>query len=190
MASSRLRALAVSVIALGAAALAYFLAERYLVSEGLPQGLLQVNGRIEGDRVTVGSKVPGRIQELAVREGEEVATGQLLATLDDAQASARVDEAREAVVALDAQVDAAQSALDVLRREVPLTIAAAEADVEQAAALLDAARAATLQAAREARRLQDLAVQGTATRQEPIFWSSCGLNKYWTIDMMPPIRAV
>lgn len=166
MASSGLRALALAVLAFGGAALAYFLAERYWASEELSEGLLQVNGRIEGDRITVGSKVPGRIHELRAREGDEVATGQLLVTLDDAQASARVAEAREAVVALDAEVEAAKSALDVLRRDVPLAIAAAEADVEQAVALLDASRAATLQATREARRLQDLAVKGTATRQE------------------------
>jgi HlyD family secretion protein len=36
---------------------------------GLPEGLIQVNGRMEGDHVTVSSKFPGRVIELAAREG-------------------------------------------------------------------------------------------------------------------------
>ena len=37
-------------------------------NRGLPEGLIQANGRIEGDHLTVASKFPGRIQELLVRE--------------------------------------------------------------------------------------------------------------------------
>ena len=48
-----------------------------------PTGLLQVNGRIEGDRVTIASKFAGRVIELAAREGDAVSAGQMVARLDD-----------------------------------------------------------------------------------------------------------
>ena len=47
-------------------------------------GLVLVNGRIEGTEVAVGSKLPGRITSVLVSEGQEVEKGQLLATIDTA----------------------------------------------------------------------------------------------------------
>jgi energy-coupling factor transporter ATP-binding protein EcfA2 len=35
-------------------------------NRGLPEGLIQVNGRIEGDHLTIASKFPGRIQVVEV----------------------------------------------------------------------------------------------------------------------------
>src|SRR5688500_19409800 len=63
-------------------------------SRGLPEGLIQVNGRIEGDHLTVASKFPGRIQELLVREGANVTMGQVMVRIDDVQTRSRVDQAR------------------------------------------------------------------------------------------------
>ncbi|HSE59579.1 MAG TPA: hypothetical protein VLA99_12825 [Nitrospiraceae bacterium] len=39
-----------------------FLLGRGIWNAGLPEGLIQVNGRIEGDHFTVASKFPGRVQ--------------------------------------------------------------------------------------------------------------------------------
>ncbi|MDD1627190.1 MAG: secretion protein HlyD, partial [Methylococcaceae bacterium] len=37
-----------------------------------PEGLVQANGRIEGDHYTVSSKWPGRVVELLTKEGDLV----------------------------------------------------------------------------------------------------------------------
>src|SRR5690349_19167442 len=86
-----------------------FLGAGYLVfaaaflNRGLPDGLIQANGRIEGDHVTVGSKFPGRIEELLVREGHNVAKGQVMIRLDDVQTRSKVDQARHAWDTTEAQ---------------------------------------------------------------------------------------
>ena len=48
-------------------------------------GLIQANGRIEGDHVTVASKFPGRVVHLAAREGAEVVKGSVLILEFDAE---------------------------------------------------------------------------------------------------------
>jgi len=103
-------------------------AYRAIISDGtLPEGLIQANGRMEGDHVIVASKFAGRIAKLNVREGDTVAGGQVLVVLEDSQASARVSQARAAVAVLEAQVQAGKTALAVVRKEVPLAIDSAQA---------------------------------------------------------------
>ncbi|GAB4355334.1 MAG: efflux RND transporter periplasmic adaptor subunit [Immundisolibacter sp.] len=124
--------------------------------ESLPKGLIQANGRIEGDHYTVAGKVPGRVVEVLAREGDAVKDGQVLTRLDDAQVQAKVDQARAAVDALEAQVAAARTALDTLKEQVPLQVETAKAGVAHAEAALAAAKARAQQAAKDASRLQDL----------------------------------
>ena len=71
----------------------------------LPEGLIQANGRIEGDHVSVASKFAGRVQELRVREGAAVRAGQALIVLDDAQVTARVSQARAQLAQAAARVE-------------------------------------------------------------------------------------
>jgi len=74
----------------------------------LPEGLVQANGRIEGDHYTVAGKIAGKIIELKAREGDEVKKGQVLVKLDDAQINAKVLQAKKEVVAADALCHAAE----------------------------------------------------------------------------------
>src|SRR5574341_435310 len=111
----------------------YFVLARMNRKESLPEGLIQANGRIEGDRVTVASKFAGRIQNLLAREGDKVMAGQTLVNLDDTQAQTRVDQAqaglaqmqnqvaqaKQSVVVVEAQLNAARTALGTLKKEVP-----------------------------------------------------------------------
>lgn len=148
---------------------------------GIPDGLLQTNGRIEGDPVTVASKLSGRVARLAVREGAAVRRGALIAVLDDAQAAARVDQmtasvaqagggaaeararvrqAESAVIATGAKIEAAHTALEVLQRETAIRLKEAEAGLNQARAALLRAEKAELQARRDADRFQRLSNQG------------------------------
>jgi len=74
----------------------------------LPEGLVQANGRIEGDHYTVAGKIAGKIIELKAREGDEVKKGQVLAKLDDAQINAKVSQAQEGLVVAEALCRAAE----------------------------------------------------------------------------------
>src|SRR5574341_839039 len=87
-------------------------------NRGLPEGLIQANGRIEGDHLTIASKFPGRIQELLVREGDTVTVGQVMVRIDDVQTRARVDQAQQAWAAIEAQVQAAHTTLRRLGPDV------------------------------------------------------------------------
>ena len=134
-------------------------------SDALPDGLIQANGRIEGDRMSLASKLPGRIVQILAREGDTVQAGQVLAVLDDTQVQARVAQLAAQVAAADAQVAGAQALLDTLRQDVPLAVAGAGTGVAQAQAVVDKAAAAATQSQRDAERLRELFERGSVARQ-------------------------
>src|SRR5574341_884762 len=144
------------VLILVAAAVAVVAVQRFVVSQGLPEGLIQANGRIEGDHVTIASKFAGRVQELLVREGDTVTARQVLVRLDDSQTQARVEQARRGFEAFEAQVQATHTSLAVLNLEVPLSIEAAEAVVASARAAMDKSESEVARAA-HARAMKELA---------------------------------
>ncbi len=130
----------------------------------LPEGVIQANGRIEGDHYLVAGKMPGRVAELLAREGDTVQKDQVLLRLDAAQVDAKVEQARQAVIALEAQLQAAQTGLAMLRKDAPLTVQTAEAGEALARAHLATALASATQAARDAARFKRLAESGTVDR--------------------------
>lgn len=122
----------------------------------LPEGLVQANGRIEGDSITVAGKFPGRVVELLVREGDDVQAGQELVHLDDRQTLAKAEQARQVVASVEAQILSAQTSLELLQKQVPLEIDSAQAGVEHAQAALAIALENALQADRELQRHRQL----------------------------------
>lgn len=145
---------------------AYFAFVQWSSQRGLPDGLIQANGRIEGDAVTVASKLAGRIAGIEVREGDPVKTGQLLVRLDDAQLQARVEQAAAAAAALESQVASARLGINLLKKEVPLTTEAARAGVGRAQAAVATAEAGAQQARRDAERSRDLIAKGFTSSQQ------------------------
>ncbi len=129
--------------------------------EGLPEGLIQANGRIEGDRLTAASQVAGRVVAVPVREGDRVEEGVAMVRLDDARVRARVRQAEARLHATEAQADAARRSLRVLEREVPLGVDAATAALARATAAHQRAVAAAEQAVRDAERFSALAARGS-----------------------------
>jgi len=111
------RFIILSVIVLTSAA-GYMAYMNWIYEAPLPEGLIQANGRIEGDRVIVSSKFAGRVSKLFVREGDTVTQDQTLLQLDDVQTKARVDQANEGVMALEAQLQAAQHKLEQAQRDL------------------------------------------------------------------------
>jgi HlyD family secretion protein len=97
----------------------------------LPDGLIQANGRIEGDHVTVASKFAGRVHRLTVREGDAVTAGQILVVLDDTQLRARESQAVAQLAQAGARVSQATAAV----REAEAALVAAQAAAGQARAV-------------------------------------------------------
>lgn len=143
-----------------------YVAYEYSTERGrLPDGLIQANGRVEGDDVTVSSKAAGRIVAVEVREGQAVETGQILVRLDDDQLRLRVDQANAVSAMLESQIASAKLAIDLLKRELPLAVDAARAGVGRAAAGVAAAEAAEKMARRDVDRAAELVAKGFTSSQ-------------------------
>ena len=130
----------------------------------LPHGLIQANGRIEGDHYIVAGKISGRIMKLGAREGDSVKKGQIMAQLDDAQVNAGVTRAKAGVEVSKNRFSTMQKKLEILKKAVPLQIDTAKADVSNARAQLVAAKAGAGQAARDAARMKTLLKEGAVAK--------------------------
>jgi HlyD family secretion protein len=151
---------AITVLAIGV--VAYQLIDR---GRQLPEGLIQANGRIEGDTMIVASKQLGKIVAIHVHEGDEAAADQVLIELDDKVTRARVAEAEAEKAAAEAEAEQCRAEYDVLCQEVPYTIAAAEAEVAAYEARLEEAAAEERQAKKEHDRYRKLAQSNATARQ-------------------------
>jgi HlyD family secretion protein len=119
----------------------------------IPQNVIAVSGRIEGDDAAVAAKTSGRIREITVREGDQVKAGQVLAVLDDDQAQARTEQAQSAVQQAEARLQRSQQQIAVLQAQLEqnrLSVGQARVDaqgrVSQSAAQVAAAEAQLAQA--------------------------------------------
>lgn len=90
----------------------------FFATPALPDGVVAVSGRIEGDDSAVASKTTGRILEVRVREGDTVNAGDVIAILDDAQIRAREDQARAGLAEAEAKGAAAQQQIAVLQQQL------------------------------------------------------------------------
>ena len=70
----------------------------------LPPGLAVGNGRIEATQIDIATKLPGRIKEVLVHEGDFVEAGQVVAHMDTQTLEAELRQA-QAQVATGAQRD-------------------------------------------------------------------------------------
>lgn len=147
------------ILILGVAA--FFIWRGYFANPRVPDNLVVLSGRIEGDDSAVAPKTTGRILEIRVREGDTVKAGDTIAVLDDAQLKAREDQARAALEGAQARTKSASDQISVFEQELQQNelsteqakvdaegrvkqaesdIAAAEADVAQQEANLRLAR--------------------------------------------------
>ncbi|MAK56707.1 MAG: glycoside hydrolase family 43 [Pusillimonas sp.] len=119
------------------------------------QGIASGNGRTEATEIDVATKMPGRLAEVLVEEGEFVKPGQILARMDTATLDADLDQAR-------ARLRQSQNALETARAVVALReseLQAAQAFVVQREAELNAAR-------KRFDRSQSLVGQNAISRQQ------------------------
>jgi HlyD family secretion protein len=90
----------------------------FFATPGLPESIVAVSGRIEGDDSAVASKTTGRILEVRVREGDVVNTGDSIAVLDDEQIRARENQARATLLEAEAKAKGAQDQIAVLQEQL------------------------------------------------------------------------
>ena len=90
----------------------------FFATPSLPDSIVALSGRIEGDDSAVAPKTSGKILEVTVREGDTVTAGQVIARLDDAQVRAREDQARAALLAAQAKSQAARDQIAVLQDQL------------------------------------------------------------------------
>lgn len=122
---------------------------------GPGNGFVSGNGRIEATEVNIATKLPGRIQDILVDEGDFVQAGQTLAVMQLDTLQAQRDEATAALHQAQTAVAAAEAQVALRESDA----AAAEALIAQREAELDAAK-------RRLARSSTLSKEGAASMQE------------------------
>ena len=114
---TRKRLVPVIILVIVAAA-AFFSYRRFIAVPSVPDNIVQLSGRIEGDDSALSPKVSGRILEIRVREGDLVKAGDIVALLDDDQLKAREQQAQAALAASVARVTSARSQTAIFREQL------------------------------------------------------------------------
>jgi HlyD family secretion protein len=114
----RRRPLFIAVAAVLLVVVALVIWKAFFATPAIPDSIVAVSGRIEGDDSAVASKTTGRILEIRVREGDTVNAGDTIAILDDAQIRAREDQARATLLEAEAKGEAASQQIAVLQQQL------------------------------------------------------------------------
>jgi len=122
----------------------------------VPDNVVILSGRIEGDDSAIAPKATGLIQEVRFREGDTVKAGEIIATLDDRQIHARERQEQAAVLQAEAQLRSAQAQTPVLRDQLR------QAQIETTQATTDASGRVHQAEAEVAAAQADLAQQQAA----------------------------
>ncbi len=134
---------------------------RYYLAGQTKDNSLELSGRIEGHETDVGAKLGGKIENIAVREGDLVASGQVIAQLDDAElqaqlkgAEARLQAARQDVNQAQLEIEVINSQIDEAQLSLRQSSDDAVGEIARAQAKVAAARAQLSQAQSEAKQAQ------------------------------------
>src|SRR5437016_2098759 len=100
------------------AAGAYGIWRAFFAKPTVPENIVALSGRIEGDDSAIAPKTTGRILEIRFREGDSVKAGDIIAILSDEQIRAREEQARAAVSAAEAKSNAARDQIAVLEQQL------------------------------------------------------------------------
>lgn len=118
------------------------------------------DARVSGTIVSVSAKIPGRITEVLVKEGEQVKPGQVVARIDAREVTAQQAQAKAAVAVAKAKYE------ELVAGSRPQEIGQARAVAGQAAASVDQARVNFENAARNYERMQALYNQGAISSSQ------------------------
>lgn len=124
-------------------------------NQGPGDGFIVGNGRIEATEIDIATKLPGRVNEVLVSEGDFVSSGQVLARMQVDTLTAQHEEALAGYREAEFAVAAARAQIALRESDV----AAMEAVVLQREAELYSAQ-------RRMQRTEKLSVDGAVSRQE------------------------
>src|SRR6266403_3508301 len=124
----------------------YWTVGQYLVSTD--------DAYVKADSTTIAPKVTGYLQQVLVKDNERVATGQVLARIDDRDFRVALDQAKADVTAAEAAVASKRAQLDVQQTVI-----------DAARATLDVDMAAQTFSRQENKRYTDLAATGYGSIQ-------------------------
>jgi HlyD family secretion protein len=96
----------------------YFIWQQFFATARVPDSIVSLSGRIEGDDSAVATKTNGRILEIRVREGDSVRAGDTIAVLDDQQVRAREDQSRAALLQAEARAKSSHDQIAVLEEQL------------------------------------------------------------------------
>lgn len=105
-------------LAAALAAGAYLVWRVFFATPALPDSIIALSGRIEGDDSAISPKTSGRILEIRFREGDSVKAGEIIAILSDEQIRAREEQARAAVFVAEAGSKSARDQIAILQQQL------------------------------------------------------------------------
>src|SRR4051812_724930 len=94
----------------------YWKGQRYK----LPKGIASGNGRIESKEVDVAAKLPLRVKEVLVAEGDLVKPGQIVVRMDTVTIDAELAEAEASLAAAQEQLAVARASIVKKKSEIAL----------------------------------------------------------------------
>ena len=112
------RVIVVLIVLLALAGAAFGIWKAFFSSPPVPDNLVLLSGRIEGDDSAVAPKTTGRILEVRFREGDSLKAGDVIAVLDDQQVRAREEQANAALLQALARSKAATDQINVLQEQL------------------------------------------------------------------------
>jgi HlyD family secretion protein len=164
-APSRARIIRPIVLLLVVAAIAFAIWKYQHRREGYQGGDVVTTGTIEAVQVSLGFKVPGKLAEISVAEGDRVRPGQVVAHLEAQDLEVAVQSARAAVESAHAAVGQAlatreKTARDLARvRSLATEGAATQQQLDAALAASDVARAQVAAAAAQVHQAESALAQ-------------------------------
>jgi HlyD family secretion protein len=96
----------------------------------LPQNLISATGKIDGDLIMLNTKYPGRIQTIAIKDGQKIKENELVAVLTSKEYEKKLDALDAGIRAANDELKAMQNKLQITQSVVTLNIKKAQKAVE------------------------------------------------------------
>lgn len=85
---------------------------------GLPDGFATGNGRLEADQIDIATKIPGRVAEIRVSEGELVQPDDVLAVMDTRELESQLARGKADAARASSQVEEVRAMIELRRAEL------------------------------------------------------------------------